>query len=371
MKSEKILIVDDEPGMLRAAERVLSDTYLVRTAARPSEALDVVQTFAPDLVVCDIRMPEMDGFELVNALRERSPGIDVIFMTGSSAEPEAALVRAIRHQAFFFVQKPFDRQVLLTLVERCMELRRLRLAQRAHTARLERELAAARAVQHALLPAPDALVGGLHISARLQTCQELGGDLFDYATIADNGVAFILADACGHGASAALLTMIVKSAFRAALPEGGRPVDVIERLVDGVAHFGSATFVTAICGRIVDGECEYVNAGHPAALLRTGHAGDAQPLDSTGPIASPAFSPGEWPARQTAFPIGSLLLAYTDGLMEVPRRSPTQIFEHLRALSAGRDAVAAVNAVHEAAIRDLQGAPTADDIALLAVSRGS
>src|SRR5688572_21108221 len=122
-KRGRVLIVDDEPGMLRAAERVLASSHEVMTATRPSEAMALAAEFRPELAVCDIRMPEMDGFELAEALRAADPGIDVIFMTGSSTEPDAALVRAIRSQAFYFIQKPFDREVLLTLVDRCLELR--------------------------------------------------------------------------------------------------------------------------------------------------------------------------------------------------------------------------------------------------------
>jgi DNA-binding NtrC family response regulator len=150
-KSERVLIVDDEPGILRAAERILSPAYQVMTASRPSEAMDLVAACEPDLVICDIRMPEMDGFALVKLIRARRPEIDAIFMTGSHTEPDAHLVRAIRSDAFYFIQKPFDRLVLTTLVERCLELRRLRSAQRNHTARLERELAEAALFQRTML----------------------------------------------------------------------------------------------------------------------------------------------------------------------------------------------------------------------------
>src|SRR5262245_9188063 len=139
-KRGRVLIVDDEPGMLRAVERILAGEYAVRTAATPTEAFAAAAELDPDLVLGDVRMPEMDGFALVEALREKRPGFDLIFMTGSHTEPDANLVRSMRSRAFYFVEKPFDRQVLLTLVERCLELRWLRHAQREHTARLEREL---------------------------------------------------------------------------------------------------------------------------------------------------------------------------------------------------------------------------------------
>src|SRR5262245_54927563 len=105
----RVLVVDDEPGLLRAAERVLAGRYEVACAGLPGEALAMAESFAPDLVVCDIRMPQMDGFALVDALRARRSDIDAIFMTGSHSDPDAQLVRSMRERAFYFIQKPFDR----------------------------------------------------------------------------------------------------------------------------------------------------------------------------------------------------------------------------------------------------------------------
>src|SRR5262244_3772634 len=112
----RVLVVDDEAGILRATERILGPTCSVAVAQRAADAMEQAAKAEPDLVICDIRMPEMDGFTLVERLRARHPGIDVIFMTGSHTEPDAHLVRAIRSDAFYFIQKPFERQVLSTLV---------------------------------------------------------------------------------------------------------------------------------------------------------------------------------------------------------------------------------------------------------------
>ena len=197
MSRPRILVVDDDAGMLRATERVLGAQYNVSCCQSSRDALARVSTFEPDVALLDVRMPEVSGFQLREALRDLCPGLDVIFMTGTLNHLDATFVRAIRAHAFYFIQKPFDREVLLTLLERCLELRRLSAENRRHTSRLEAELAAARAFQQSLLPPASAHVEGLAIEARYLPCAELGGDLYDYAASGPGRATLLIADVAG------------------------------------------------------------------------------------------------------------------------------------------------------------------------------
>jgi sigma-B regulation protein RsbU (phosphoserine phosphatase) len=143
MRRARILIVDDEPGMLRAVERVLGEQHDVVGTRLSREALATATEFHPELAIVDIRMPDLDGFELMAQLKSRCPAIDVILMTGSVDDLDEKLIRAIRSPAFYFIQKPFDREVLRTLVERCVELRWRREEHRQNLKRLETEMAEA------------------------------------------------------------------------------------------------------------------------------------------------------------------------------------------------------------------------------------
>ena len=140
MRPSRILVVDDEPGMLRAVERVLSGDPSRRRHPVVRDALSLAAEFNPDLAILDIRMPDLDGFELMARLKARFPALDVILMTGSIDDLDEKLIRAIRSPAFYFIQKPFDREVLRTLVERCVELRWRREEHRRHLERLETEI---------------------------------------------------------------------------------------------------------------------------------------------------------------------------------------------------------------------------------------
>src|SRR3989442_7425297 len=88
MRSSRILVVDDEPGMLRAVERVLSGTHHVIGTRSSRDALSLAAEFNPELAIVDIRMPDLDGFELMAGLKTRLSQLDVILMTGSGDDPD-------------------------------------------------------------------------------------------------------------------------------------------------------------------------------------------------------------------------------------------------------------------------------------------
>jgi serine phosphatase RsbU (regulator of sigma subunit) len=367
----RILVVDDEPGMLRAIDRSLGTLHQVSTSASSSRALELAAELNPDLAILDIRMPELDGFTLMHALKTQHPDLDVVLMTGSVDDRDEKLVRALRGDAFYFIQKPFDRDVLRALVDRCVELRRQRQANRRHLSRLEGELAAARAFQESLLPAAEASYGGLRIVCHQTSWSELGGDLYDHAVVgAPATCALLIADVAGHGAIAAMLTGVVKSAFRAAERDRYAPVAVAERLLLALAPFGFERFVTLIAATIAAGEdcIRYVNAGHPAGCLWNS-SGRLDRLHSTGPFVSPAFPDSRWAEASLPLRAGDRLLLYTDGVLDGLSHDDDQDSRLLAAIErcpeGGRALLEAVNA--EIRQRAGEHGPD-DDVTLLSVA---
>src|SRR5262245_61801857 len=324
-RSARILVVDDEPGMLRAVERVLTSDpstglragHNVVGTRHSRDALSIADEFQPDLAIVDIRMPDLDGFELLAQLKARLPGIDVILMTGSVDDLDEKLVRAIQSHAFYFIQKPFDREVLRTLVERCIELRWRREDHRQNLKRLETEMAEARAFQQSLLPDRERIVNRVSVCCRYSPCSGLGGDLYDYASAAGGQTALLMADVSGHGVSAAMLTGIVKSAFHASHVDSFDPVSVVQRVSMGLAAFSPDRFVTLVAALIAPEERQlrYVNAGHPPILL-WGRARKPEWLSSTGPLVSPVLIGTRWDASVVPMNAGDQLLLYTDGVWE-------------------------------------------------------
>ena len=371
MTPARILVVDDEPGMLRAVERVLSEDHHVVGTRFSREALAVANGFHPELAIVDIRMPEVDGFELMAQLKARFPALDVILMTGSVDDLHEKLVRAIRSAAFYFIQKPFDREVLRTLVERCIELRRRREDHRQHLTRLETEMAAARAFQQSLLPGRETIVNHVGISCRYTPCAALGGDLYDYAAAGAGRVALLVADVSGHGVSAAMLTGIVKSAFHASHVDAFEPAAVVHRVSTGLAAFRADRFVTLVAALISreEHQLRYVNAGHPPIAL---WGGTREPvwLASTGPLISPALPDATWRAPAVRIDEGDHLLLYTDGVSELLADDDGHAERRLagtigRTANGGADLLEAILAEVS---RELAGQAQPDDLTLLAAS---
>ncbi|HKY32391.1 MAG TPA: SpoIIE family protein phosphatase [Candidatus Polarisedimenticolia bacterium] len=313
----RILVVDDQPGMLRAVQRVLGPRHSVASFTSAREALASATRLEPDLAILDIRLPDIDGFELLGRLKRTVPGLDAILMTGSMTDVDQKVIRSIRENAFYFIQKPFDSELLRTLVERCLEQRALREQNRAHIRRLQDELSEARAFQQSLLPPAEATVAGVALSCRLRPCTELAGDLYDYALCGGGRAAMMVADVSGHGGSAAMLTGLVKSSFHGAIGGGQAPEAVAAAIASALGPFGPGRFVTLIC-LCVDaaaGRIDYVNAGHPPGILW----GDSRPaveLPPTGPIVSPALDGASWVRRSVPAGPGDRWLLYTDGLTE-------------------------------------------------------
>lgn len=121
MTTKSVLIVDDEPDMLSMLERSLGTDLdcRVETATSAQKALNILASDHFDLVLTDIKMPEMDGLEFLAQLRKELPDLTVVMMTGHGSI-EAA-VKAMQHGAYDFITKPFDLDALVIRLEKALE----------------------------------------------------------------------------------------------------------------------------------------------------------------------------------------------------------------------------------------------------------
>jgi sigma-B regulation protein RsbU (phosphoserine phosphatase) len=372
MKTWKILAVDDEPGVLYAIRRILSSQYEILTSESAHQAIEIAASEMPDLAIVDVRMPQMDGFELMSELLTLDEDMKVILMTGSVHESDQKLARAIREKAFYYITKPFDRDVLLALVERCVELKGLQLSNQRHAEIMRRQLAAASAFQQSMLPAKKDSLGGFEVRAVYHPCEDVAGDYYDYAINDDGALSVLIADVVGHGASAAMLTAVVRSSFHRSRRDSFSPRSIMKNLYEDMAAFEADQFVTTFCASIDKDkqEIEYVNAGHVDGLL-VEPGGTILKLETTGPIVSSLTLDREWEVKRSEWPRNSQLLLYTDGVTEAWRNNDEYGFERLE--RAIRDSCGSFEdvlpTVYGSVIDHLCGRAPSDDLTLLNVWR--
>ena len=120
----RVLVVDDKANMLKLFAKILADGYELSTAADGASALSLVATQDFDVVVTDLRMPGADGFEVLKAVKARSPSTEVVMMTGYATVGDA--VRAMKIGAYDYLEKPFDPDGAALAVARAAERKRLR-----------------------------------------------------------------------------------------------------------------------------------------------------------------------------------------------------------------------------------------------------
>ncbi len=107
MDKKTILAVDDEPNVLSAIKDTLNERYNVITAKNGKEALKMIDTHAPDLIIMDVVMPEMDGLEAVRRLHMKSPfGPPVIFLSAKTGISDVE--QGLKVGAFVYMTKPFS-----------------------------------------------------------------------------------------------------------------------------------------------------------------------------------------------------------------------------------------------------------------------
>lgn len=125
-----IVIVDDEPDLLELLKLILSENtgHTVLTTTNPHEALEWCRTQKADLFISDLRMPELEGIELLKIIKKFDPDIPVVLITAYGTIESA--VEAMRHQAFDYITKPFKKEHILTTVNKALQWRQSRIEAR-------------------------------------------------------------------------------------------------------------------------------------------------------------------------------------------------------------------------------------------------
>jgi sigma-B regulation protein RsbU (phosphoserine phosphatase) len=331
-----ILIVDDDGASRNALAKTLTKAgYRTRESDNGIDALKLLHVEQPALVLLDFEMPQMDGAEMLKQLRsDRDPlvaQIPAIMLTGHGGEESE--VRCLQAGADDFVTKPINAAVLRARIETQLRLRSMRRQLEQQNAELEawrrnleRDLEAARLTQQSLIPQKPPGISGWEIAACYRPVIQVGGDIYGWLPLKKRRMLFWIADATGHGASAALMTTLAKLLFHHGATEQAAPADIMQAVNhDFRTIFGTRSFMTAMCVALdpSTGRAAVVGAGHPPLLISR-HDGEAETVPSATPplglIERPTFC-----ESIVDLAVGDAFVLYTDGLFGAPKTGETRL----------------------------------------------
>jgi phosphoserine phosphatase RsbU/P len=314
-----ILVVDDSPVNLQVLVRTLHGTGHRILAARDGRtALDIARRARPDLVLLDVMMPEMDGFDVCRALKGDAETQEIVVIFLSALGDVADKVAGLQLGAVDYVTKPIQPDEVLARVANHLSHQHLERELRASRDRLDRELESAARMQRLILPPTLPQDAGVEFAASYHTSRHAGGDYYDVITLGPGRYGLMVADVSGHGAPAAIVMAMIRAALHSHPETHGDPSAVLQMLN---AHFeylwDSAMFATAIYATVdaARREMNWACAGHPPPLLvRAGAPVASLPVDAVPPLLLMPI--GTIPCAETSFDPGDRVLFYTDGITE-------------------------------------------------------
>jgi sigma-B regulation protein RsbU (phosphoserine phosphatase) len=375
-ESEEVLIVDDTPLFLQLLSQILIEHgYRVRAVTSGAQALESARTSPPNLILLDIRMPELDGFAVCEQLKEWPATRDVPVIFISALDDVQDKVKAFRTGGVDYITKPFQIDEVLARVETHLALRKLQQQLLDANRRYERELELAGQVQHSFLPHSIPDIPGWEIAARLVPSRETSGDFYDLIPLPEGWWGIVIGDVADKGAGAALFMALSWSLIRTYLAiypsQPARAMEAVNRRI--LQDTLSEQFVTAFVGVLdpLAGVLEYGSAGHcPALLVREG--GEVQQLERTGMVLG-ARQDEKWEQQRFSIDVGDLLVVYTDGVTEARNRQG-ELFREARlqrTVEGGRrqGAAGVVNQILADVNAFAEREQLEDDIALLVLER--
>jgi len=319
-----ILIVDDTPINIGVISGALKDTYKTKVATNGEKALAIASgEDKPDLILLDVMMPVMDGYEVCRRLKANSDtqNIPVIFLTSQTGTEEET--RGFAVGAVDYIHKPFSEAVVKARVHTHLMLREAHEQIARQLVEINLELEMARQIQLSILPRDTPKIRGLHIVARYLPMTSVAGDFYDFIIVDDKRVGILVADVSGHGLPSALIASMLQVALTAQAAHASEPERVLSGLNQALCGKFERNFVTAAYA-FVDMEKKlmtYAGAGHPPLLFSRKSAGTVSAVTENGLFLG-MFPEATYASLQLPVQAEDRVVLYTDGIPET--KSPSE-----------------------------------------------
>jgi signal transduction histidine kinase/serine phosphatase RsbU (regulator of sigma subunit) len=325
----KIMIVDDEPINLQVLVNHLSlENYAITQATNGIEALEIMEKgFRPDLILLDVMMPKMTGYEVTKKIRQmwQASELPVLLLTAKNRVSD--LVAGFDAGANDYLTKPVEKDELLARIRTHLNLLHLT----TENLRLTTELDITRKMQKMLLPKPEELkkIKDLEIAGFMEPAAEVGGDYYDVIPHID-GVKIAIGDVTGHGLESGVLMMMAQMAVRTLLESNiTDPIQFLNLL--NLAVFGnlqrmnSDKNMTIVLLDYHAGKCQI--SGQHETIILVSHRGELKLIDTIDlgfPIGLEK-NITDW-VNQTEIDLypGDVMILYTDGITEAENMNREQ-----------------------------------------------
>lgn len=387
----KVLTIEDEATVRRSIASYLEDSgYEMIEAENGRAGLEALSGSEPDVVLCDLRMPEMDGLEVLKKVAEDHPEKPFIVVSGTGDMGDA--IQALKLGAWDYIRKPIeDMAELEHSIEKALERARLLRENResrehleATNRKLRRSLQqleedeqAARQIQIELLPPPELTHPPYAFSHHMRTSAVLSGDFLDYFQVDDKHWCFFIADVSGHGVSSAFITVLVKSTmnylreqYRAGENDAIVHPDKVLKLINAdIAQQGFNKYLTIFYAVTHEdaGTMTFSNGGHFPFPVLVDEQGANYIQNKNLPVG--LFEEADYPTRTIALPERFALALFSDGVLEIlPHQELKEKEEALLSIVGGLDAT--VERLTASLGLDAIEAPV-DDITLMLVKKGT
>jgi sigma-B regulation protein RsbU (phosphoserine phosphatase) len=317
-QKKTVLLVDDAPANIQIVNSILKDAYKIRIATSGAKALELAKVAPPpDLILLDVMMAEMDGYEVCTQLKlcSETRDIPVIFLTGQTHVDEET--RGFDVGAVDYIHKPFSPSVVKVRVQTHLALRAIREQLALQLLAIQKELETARLIQLSILPSEIPKIEGLDIAARYVPMTSVAGDFYDFIVMDEKHIGILVADVSGHGMPAALIASMLKIALSTQEPHAADPAQMLLGLNQALCgkfqhHYVTAAYLFVDMQKRV---LTYAGAGHPPLLLWGGSSEGVRAVMENGMFLG-RFPFATYSSVELPLKTGDRVLLYTDGVSE-------------------------------------------------------
>lgn len=320
MKGKKhLLIVDDDPINIMVLNNLLEDKYKISAATSGLKALKLIfEHELPDMILLDIVMPEMDGYEVFRRINanEKTKNIPVIFITAKhDIEDEK---RCFELGAVDYFTKPIQPMIVQPRINTHLQLYEQRKLLQIEKDQNDYELDLANKIQKQFIPDKSFEIPGYEIKSLFKPLRAIGGDYFDYYSLDENSMGIILADVMGHGIPAALITSMIRILGSLINEEKPYPGKFMTILNNDLENNIFDNFVTAIYGVLSakTNTFTFANAAHCMPLVYKHKSATIDGITVCGKILGMMKENNSYLTEEILLEKNDMIFLITDGVVE-------------------------------------------------------